>query len=138
MTFIPPGSYITDNDSFAPPTFGGAVAVKFAPVANTDTTAKELFVLPTGAVIVGITTDVQTAFDDSGTNLLDVGTSDNDDAYAVDLDVSSVAQINTGYVAGAFFATSLENDVTVTATYTGQNGNSTEGTAIVCIFYVMI
>jgi hypothetical protein len=136
MTFNAPGSYITDDDNFAPPTFGGAVAVKYGTVAHTDTTAKDLFTLPEGAVVVGITVNVSTAFTDTGTNLLDIGISGTGNYYANDLNVATVGQIVTGMQVARLFEAPLEAPSTVTATFIGQNADAGAGLATVCFFYI--
>lgn len=92
-------------------------------------------VLPAGAIVIGGGIQVITAFADSGTDLVNIGTSADADAYATLLDVSSV-----GFKALDELAThddySDTAEVTVTATYTGQNANAAAGVGDIVIFYV--
>lgn len=94
--------------------------------------------IPPGASIVGGGVHIITAFNDSGTDLLDVGfvgATTDADAYATDLTLAAV-----GYLAldelGA--TTNIQGTVehTVTATYAGQNSDATAGVADVIVFYV--
>lgn len=107
-------------------------------VAYTDTTNKTLFVLPANAVIVDVILSVDTLFDDTGTDVLDVGTTVGDpDEYIDAQDVSSAAVVRmgasgtmpnaSGSVGGA--------SVTVLGKYTGQNANASGGSATVTIFW---
>lgn len=99
------------------------------------TVAKTIGVLPAGAMVVGGGAYVTTAFNDSGTDVIDVGTSGDADGYATLLDVSSV-----GYKVLDELATSDDfsaSEVTVTATYTGQNANGTTGVANIIINFVI-
>jgi hypothetical protein len=61
-----------------------------ATLAHTDTTAKDLFTLPAGAILVGFVVNVTTAFDDSGgSDLLDLGDGTTADRFVADQDVGS-------------------------------------------------
>lgn len=93
--------------------------------------------LPPSAIVVGGGVQVITTFNDSGTDLVDVGTSADADAFATLLAVSATAP---AYIAFDELATTNDyddsNEVTVTATYTGQNSNATAGVADVVVFYI--
>lgn len=130
------GLGIKDADNFAGPNLGGTLAVKFNTVDFEDTTAKELFTLPKGAIPILWITNVTTAFNDSGTDLLDIGKSGTAAAFASDIDVSSAGQKLTGYVVGALFA-ELTEDTTVIATYAGENEDADAGAAVVGVLYMM-
>lgn len=130
------GQTVKAADGFTPPAYHGTVAVKYATVAYTDTTAKPLFVLPKGAILVGWLVNVSTAFNGSTTDVLDIGTSATGDAYAADLSVASAGQLASGFVVGALF-TALTDDVTVTATYADGAGDATMGAATICAFYIL-
>jgi hypothetical protein len=91
--------------------------------------------IPSGAVLLTALSGavVTTVFNDSGTDLLDIGVSSNDDLFATDLDVSSLGfKACDESVAEALFSA----DTVVTATYTGQNANATTGSAEVVIAYI--
>lgn len=88
--------------------------------------------LPVGALIVGATVDVTTAFNDTGTDLIDVGNGTTADFYQADIDGAVVGQTVDGWSNLG----EVGSDVEVTATYTGQNSNATAGEATVTVFYV--
>lgn len=128
------GLGIVDGDRFAGPSLGGTLAVKFNTVAYTDSTAKQLFTLPKGAIPILWIRNIVTAFNDTGTDLLDIGKVGSAAAFANDLDVSAVGQGVTGVVPAALF-TELTEDTIVTATFTGENADASAGSAIVgCIY----
>jgi hypothetical protein len=101
-------------------------------VAYTDATAKNLFKIPANADIIGITLNVTTLFNDSGTDLLSIGKTGTANFYRSAFDVSSAGQTVTGWSALGDVGAS---DVQVTATYTGQNGNSSGGAATIIFFW---
>ncbi len=92
-------------------------------------------VIPAGATIVKSASGahVTTAFNSTGTDLLDIGIDSNDDLFATDLDVSTVGfkpldEDIAGY--------KLAVDTTITATYAQGVANSSAGTAVVFIVYI--
>jgi len=92
--------------------------------------------IPAGAVVMGGGVQLVTTFNDSGTDLLDIGTSADADEFATALVVSATAPI---YIAVDELATnnsySETADITVTATYSGENSNASAGAADVIIWY---
>lgn len=100
------------------------------------TVAMTVGVLPKGAAVVGGGAMIITAFNDSGTDVIDVGTSTDGDEYGTDLDATSV-----GFKVLDELAThdghSETAEVTVTATYAGQNANATAGVADIIILYTL-
>lgn len=136
-SFVAPANYVTDSEGFAPPTFGGAVAVIYDTVAYTDTTAKSLFVLPQGAVVVGITVNVSTAFNSSGTDLLDIGITGTANYYANDLNVATATQLVVGMQVARLLDTPLDAPTTVTATFVQSVADASAGSATVCFFYIL-
>ena len=139
MTSVYSSNYVTDGDQFGVPRLGGDVAVRYGTVTFEDTSATTLFDLPQGAVVVDAMVEVTTAFDDSGTDQLDVGLGSDGDYFVNNLDVSSTGVSRygaTGFIAARAFGDPLENNTAVTATYTGQNGDATEGEAVVAVWYI--
>jgi|GEM_PF-1772182 len=134
--FNPPGSFVMDSDEFAPPNFGGTTAVKYGTVAHTDTTAKSLFTLPEGAVVVGITVNVSTAFNSSGTDLLDIGITGTANYYANDLNVDTATQLVTGMQVARLFDAPLDSPTTVTAIFVQSVADASAGLATVCFSYI--
>lgn len=127
---------IEDGDGFAPPSYGGALAVKYASVAYTNTSAKSLFTLPKGAVIIAWITNVGTAFNSSGTDLLDIGDTATGARFANDIDVSSTGQKLTGYVVSELNVP-LTEDTTITATYAQSVADASAGAAVVACLYML-
>lgn len=104
-----------------------------ATLAYTDTTAKELFTLPAGAIIVNFFVNVTAAFDDTGTNVIDLGDGDTADRFVADHDVSSLSFA---------WAASADEDALAEATvvegvFTGQNGNAQDGAATIVCQYIV-
>lgn len=97
--------------------------------------------LPANAVVIGGGVMVTTAFNDSGTDTLDVGfqngSATNDpNAYATLLDLSAVGFIALDELAATTnIVSTLDSDVT--CIYNGQNNNATAGAAEVIITYVV-
>lgn len=109
----------------------GAVLMAQNTVAYTDTVAKTLFTLPAGARVIDIKVDVETAFNSSGTDLLDVGKSGTNNHFLDDLDVAA-----TGRKAPTL--TNLGRNATpivVTAIYAQSVADATAGSATVTFLY---
>lgn len=103
-----------------------------------NTSAVTIGKLPAGASVVGGGVHVITAFNDSGTDVVDVGyigATTVAAAYASALTVVAVGLIVLDELAST---TNIQGTVehTVTAVYTGQNSNATAGVADVIILYV--
>lgn len=102
-----------------------------ATVAYTDTTAKTLFTLPEGAIIIGFFINVTAAFNDSGTDLLDIGTADTADQFVADFDASSLGMT----LQPSADESALTAETAIQAVYTGQNSDASAGAAtIVCLY----
>lgn len=100
-----------------------------------DTTAATVGVIPAGSLILKPASGVHvvTAFNDSTTDVVDVGTTDDGDLFATDLDVSAVGfKVLDEDIAGL----RVSSEVTVTATYAGGTGDATAGEAEVVIAYI--
>ena len=82
-------------------------------VLYTDIVEKALFLLPHGAVVLDVQVDVTTAFNDSGTDLLEVGVVGDPDAILNDLDLSFAGPIVPGIAIERSGATSVANGATV-------------------------
>lgn len=118
---------------------GVTIVSQSASVAYTNTTAKNLFILPAGAQVINVIVDVVTAFNGTGTDLLDIGKTGSAAFFVNDLDVSSTGHTNCTLVA-ANLATIYNigtSDVQVTATYVDQNSNASAGLAYVTVVYAV-
>lgn len=129
---------VAGNISHTTATNSGAVMVSVGTVTYQDTTAKDLFVLPANAYVVDVVTVVTEAFTDTGTDLLIVGTADDDDKWVDDLDGSAAGVLRTGGNATMPYAGlgSVGSEaVTVQGKYTGQNGNAGAGSMTVYLYW---
>lgn len=102
-----------------------------ATLAYTDTTAKDLFTLPAGAILIAFVIHVTTAFDDTGTDLIDLGDGTTADRFVADFDASSAALTLEPSAADD----ALAEATTIRGVYTGQNGNAANGAATVTALY---
>jgi hypothetical protein len=100
-------------------------------VAFTDTAAKYLFSLPNKAIPLSFTVQVDVAFNDTGTDLLNIGTATDPDHFAAAVVVSATGAVHVpSLVSGA-----LDGRTGIYATYVGQNSNATAGRAQIHAVY---
>ncbi len=104
-----------------------------------DTTAKKLFELPRYATLLDIKVQVVTAFNDSGTDVIDIGTAIDGDYFVNDYSVVSegfgVATLLKG---GNLEVLGFKGPVVdVFGTYIGQNSNASAGKALVFAEYAV-
>ncbi len=97
--------------------------------------------MPAYASVVGGGVHILTAFNDSGTDTLDVGfkdgsATDDPNGYATLLAIDAVGYIVLDELAATTNIIST-NDVVVTCIYNGQNNNASAGEAYVTIMYVV-
>lgn len=97
--------------------------------------------IPANATVIGGGVHVVTAFNDSGTDTLDVGftggsSTADPNAYATLLDLSAVGFIALDELAAT---TNIKQtvDTTVTCIYNGQNNNASAGVAEVYVTYAL-
>lgn len=96
--------------------------------------------IPALSSVVSGGVHIRTAFDDTGTDVLDIGfrggsATDDPDGLATDLDLSAVGYIVLDELAATTNIMSTSDSI-ITCTYTGQNGNAAAGEAYVTIGYV--
>lgn len=126
------------NISHASATNAGPVFVSVNTVDYTQTTSKTLCVVPANADIVDVMVVINTAFDDSGTDLLNVGWSADPDALVDDHNVASAGVARMGSGATMPYANIGDvgsSDLTITGSYTGQNGDASAGSATIYIYW---
>lgn len=99
----------------------------------TDTTAKDLFTLPSGAVLIGFVANVTTGFDDTGTDLVDIGDGSTADRFVADFDASSAG---ISLVASDDEA-ALSADTVVKGVYTGSNADAANGAMTITAVYIV-
>lgn len=106
----------------------------------TENTVIDIGTLPAGAIVVGGGVHVTTAFNDSGTDTLDVGfragsSTDDPNGYATLLDLSAVGFIALDELAATTNVQQTTSCI-ATCTYNGQNNNADAGAADVVIMYI--
>ena len=122
---------------------GGTVAVPFKWNSGTGmNTVVDLFALPAYASVCAGGVHILTAFNDSGTDTIDVGfrggsATDDPDAYATLLTASAVAMLVFDELATT---TNIINTkpIIVTARYNAQNSNATAGTALIWATFAVV
>ena len=99
----------------------------------TDTTV----VIPANSQIASIEVNVETAFDDSGSDLLEVGSSADTDLYVNDVSIAAIGKIALGTSA---LCTNWKDigttDIIVGYIYNGANNDASAGAATVTINYL--
>lgn len=91
--------------------------------------------IPANSFVIRSFIDVTVGFNDSGFNLMSIGTSGDNDRYGTDISVSSTglktpaAGIGIGYE-------SVQRDAT--CRYSGENVNSSAGKALVVVEYYLV
>lgn len=128
---------IHNSKLFGPPALGGVVNTLFASFAFGDTgiaTGETLFTLPYTAEIVGYTLNIVTAFDGTGTNTIDFGTTGALTTFAAALSAAATGQRSNGFVASAMFSRQAA-DVPFIVRYNGTSPSV--GLAWIAVQYVM-
>ena len=99
----------------------------------TDTTV----VIPANSQIVSIEVNVETAFNDSGSDLLEVGSSADTDLYINDVSIAAIGKIALGTAAlCANWKDIGTTDIVVGYIYNGANNDASAGAATVTISYL--
>jgi len=106
-----------------------------ATVAFGDTAAKTAFIIPANSQIVDATVAVVTAFDDTTTNTIDVGTSTTSGLYLNDVSVATAGLVTITTQADAGEMQDVgTSDVTVTLLFNG--GDAAAGEAQVTLHVI--
>ena len=99
----------------------------------TDTTV----VIPANSQIVSIEVNVETAFNDSGNDLLEVGSSADTDLYVNDVSIAAIGKIALGTAAlCANWKDIGSSDVKIGYIYNGANNDASAGAATATISYL--
>jgi hypothetical protein len=99
----------------------------------TDTTV----VIPANSQIVSIEVNVETAFNDSGSDLLEVGSSADTDLYVNDVSIAAIGKIALGTAAlCANWKDIGTSDIKIGYIYNGANNDASAGAATVTINYL--
>jgi len=132
MTITPTGNYSVDQYGFLARDAGFGLDAIMGVIEYTDDgTPVVIGVIPRGAILLPPQVNVIVAFDDTGTDLLDIGKAGDGDAYALNLDVSSAGQIVTGMIATAFDGVPLTAETEINMQYDGSNSDASAGKALI-------
>ena len=94
-------------------------------------------VIPANSQIVRIDVNVETAFNDSGTDILEVGSSADTDLYVNDVAISAVGKIALGTAAlCANWKDIGTSDIRIGYIYNGANNDASAGAATVTVSYL--
>ena len=94
-------------------------------------------VIPANSQIVRIDVNVETAFNDSGTDILEIGSSADTDLYVNDVAISAVGKIALGTAAlCANWKDIGTSDIRIGYIYNGANNDASAGAATVTISYL--
>ena len=94
-------------------------------------------VIPPNSQIVSVDVNVETAFNDSGADILEVGSSADTDLYVNDTDISAAGSIAMGTAAlCANWKDIGTSDIRVGYIYNGANNDASAGAATVTINYL--
>ena len=101
--------------------------------AATDTNV----VIPANSQIVAIDVNVETAFNDTGTDILEVGSSADTDLYVNDVSIAAIGKIALGTAAlCANWKDIGSSDIRIGYIYNGANNDADAGAATVTISYL--
>lgn len=104
-------------------------------ITYANSSAVTVGVLPAGAIVIGAGVIVTTAFNAATTNVLDIGTSGDDDGFGTDLALGTIGNIVWDELATSndLYSTS---EVTITATYAQTGTAATAGVGHVYVTYI--
>ena len=108
----------------------GLVTIQ-AVVTYQDTTAKSLFSLPSGAIPLYAIVQTEVAFNDSGTDTLNLGIDQDDDYLAAGVSLAAVG----GQMVVFNQSPEFSRQVGVIGKYLGQNGDAAAGRAVVNLIF---
>ena len=101
--------------------------------AATDTNV----VIPANSQIVSVDVNVETAFNDTGSDILEIGSSADTDLYVNDVSIAAIGKIAMGTAAlCANWKDIGTSDVRVGYIYNGANNDADAGAATVTISYL--
>ena len=94
-------------------------------------------VIPANSQIVRIDVNVETAFNDSGSDILEIGSSADTDLYVNDVSIAAVGKIALGTAAlCANWKDIGTSDIRIGYIYNGANNDASAGAATVTISYL--
>ena len=105
-------------------------------ITYADSGAVTVGVVPTNAIVLRGGVVVTTAFNAATTNVLDIGTSSDDDGFATDLALGTVGVIVADEMATTDDMGPMSADTTITATYAQTGTAATAGVGYVWIEYL--
>ena len=103
-------------------------------IIGADSNDQVCATVPANSQIIDVILNVTTVSNDSGTAVVNVGTSADPDAFLNDVNVKALATTH-----GTLDAEATDvgtSDIQVLADFDGQNGNGTTGAATVTVLYI--
>lgn len=104
-------------------------------VFGDDATQLSLGYVPAGSVILNARAEVVTAFNDTGTDLIDVGYAGDPDEFCANLDVSTVGTKLDATTFNAAGNKVFTSDTEIVCQYDGANSDASAGLAYVVVEY---
>lgn len=98
--------------------------------------AKVVGVIPAGSLVLRAVAIVSTAFNAGTSNVLDIGTSGDDDGFATDLALGTIGNIVADEMATTNDQGPLASNTTITATVALSGTAATAGVATVVVEYI--
>lgn len=118
----------------------GIIQIEKIEVLYTNTSQTTIIILPSNAVVWDVGVEVVTLFDDSGTDLLNVGITATGNRYLSNIDISSVffdTILRGQVISGSNIPDKMSGSTNITFQYTGQNSDATQGQGFVYIHYTI-
>ncbi len=117
--------------------FGHAVVAQSNLLTFSNTTAKDLFVIPANSQILEIYIDVLTVFNSDGTDLVDIGVAGTSDLFADAIDVSTAGRkLCSSDVSQLLnYDDTGSSQITIQGVYAAGGSAATTGNARVTVLY---
>lgn len=115
---------------------GGVLLIASNTLIRTNTTAKALFTIPAGAVIVSWILNVTTAFNSDGTDLVNIGISGTANKFVSALDVSTTGLLSVGVDASQIGSVQSTAQAVTGIYAAGGSAPSTGAMTIICQYYI--
>ena len=94
-------------------------------------------IIPANSQIVSVDVNVETAFNDSGADILEIGSVADTDLYVNDTDISAIGSIAMGTAAlCANWKDIGTSDIRIAYIYNGANNDATAGAATATVSYL--
>lgn len=106
-------------------------------VFGDDATELSMGYVPAGSIILNARAEVKTLFNDSGTDLINIGYADDPNEFCANLDVSAVGTKLDATTFNAAGNKVFTSDTEIVCQYDGSNSDATTGLAYVVVEYAV-